>query len=126
MYQPHKRIMTTLRTTRSVRACALGLGLGVLLARPASAQSLQEFQNRTTVHVLKNGWTFIIVERPQAPVFSFATQADVGAAQDPKGQTGLAHMFEHMAFKGTPNIGTTDFDKEKLALNDMEKAHQAY
>lgn len=105
---------------------ALSLGLLAMATPPSAAQSLDEFTARTTVHVLKNGWTFIIVERPEAPVFSFATQADVGAAQDPKGQTGLAHMFEHMAFKGTPNIGTTDYEKEKVALDDMEKAHAAY
>src|SRR5215469_9206649 len=97
-----------------------------LWAAIASAQSLDEFKSRTTVHVLKNGWTFIIVERPEAPVFSFATQADVGAAQDPKGQTGIAHMMEHMAFKGTPNIGTTNYEKEKVALDEMEAAYQAY
>jgi predicted Zn-dependent peptidase len=98
----------------------------VLCARPAIGQDLPSFEKRTTVHTLPNGWTFIIVERPVAPVFSFATQADVGAVQDPKGQTGMAHMFEHMAFKGTPTIGTTDYEKEKVALDAMEAAYQAY
>ena len=120
----HLPNITRPRAPWGVRLCTLALGL--LLAGSARGQSLEEFTARTTVHILKNGWTFIIVERPEAPVFSFATQADVGAAQDPKGQTGLAHMFEHMAFKGTPNIGTTDYDKEKVALDEMEQAHQAY
>ena len=44
----------------------------------------------------------------------------------PKGQTGMAHMFEHMAFKGTPVIGTTDYEKEKPALEAMEAAYQAW
>jgi predicted Zn-dependent peptidase len=109
-----------------LRTLLLCVGLGLLTATASPGQSLDEFNKRTTVHVLENGWTFIIVERPEAPVFSFATQADVGAAQDPKGETGLAHMFEHMAFKGTANIGTTDYAKEKVALDEMEKAHQAY
>jgi predicted Zn-dependent peptidase len=95
-------------------------------APPASAQNLASFEARTTVHVLPNGWTFIICERPGAPVFSFATQADVGAAQDPKGQTGMAHMSEHMAFKGTPVIGTTDWTKEKPALEKMDAAYMAW
>ncbi len=95
-------------------------------APPAAAQSLADFEKRTTVHVLANGWTFIICERPGAPVFSFATQADVGAAQDPKGQTGMAHMFEHMAFKGTTVIGTTDFEKEQPAIEAMETAYLAW
>lgn len=99
------------------------LTAALLLATAASAQNLASFEQRTTVHVLPNGWTFIICERPGAPVFSFATQADVGAAQDPKGQTGMAHMFEHIAFKGTPVVGTTDYAKEKPALEAMEKAY---
>ena len=95
-------------------------------AADASAQNLASFEARTTVHVLPNGWTFIICERPGAPVFSFATQADVGAAQDPKGQTGMAHMFEHMAFKGTRVIGTTDWAKEGPALEKMDAAYMAW
>jgi predicted Zn-dependent peptidase len=96
------------------------------LASAASAQDLQSFEARTTVHRLANGWTFIILERPVAPVFSFATIADVGSAQEVPGITGLAHMFEHMAFKGTPNIGTTDYAAEKQALDALEAAYQAY
>jgi predicted Zn-dependent peptidase len=107
----------------AVAAVLLALSTG---PSPASAQSLADFEARTTVHVLANGWTFIITERPGAPVFSFATQADVGAAQDPKGQTGMAHMFEHMAFKGTTVIGTTDYVKEKPALATLETAYRAW
>jgi predicted Zn-dependent peptidase len=104
---------------------------GAALAAPgwtahATAQNLASFEARTTVHVLPNGWTFIICERPGAPVFSFATQADVGAAQDPKGMTGMAHMSEHMAFKGTRVIGTTDWAKEGPALDRMDAAYMAW
>ncbi len=106
-------------------------GLAALLAlslavAPAPAQSLAEFEARTSVHVLENGWTFIISERPVAPVFSFATFANVGGAQEVPGITGLAHMFEHMAFKGTPNIGTTDYKAEARAILEMEAAYQAW
>jgi predicted Zn-dependent peptidase len=85
------------------------LALGAAAA-PAAAQDLASFEQKTTVHTLDNGWTFILVRRPLAPVFSFATYVDVGSAQEVPGITGLAHMFEHMAFKGTPTIGTTDFE----------------
>ncbi len=94
--------------------------------RPAAAQDLASFEARTTVHKLENGWTFILVKRPEAPVFSFATVADVGSAQEVPGITGLAHMFEHMAFKGTPNIGTRDYEAEKKALAALEEAYQAW
>ena len=76
---------------------------------PVAAQDQASFEKRLTVHTLANGYTFLILERPGAPVFSFATRVDVGSAQEVPGITGLAHMFEHMAFKGTPRLGTKDF-----------------
>ncbi len=96
------------------------------LASPAASQDLKSFEERTTVHKLANGWTFLIVERPVAPVFSFCTLADVGSAQEVPGITGLAHMFEHMAFKGTPKVGTRDWAAEKKALAALEAAYQAW
>ena len=95
-------------------------------AAPATAQDLEAFEERTTVKVLDNGWTFIIVERPVAPVFTFATYANVGSAQEVPGITGLAHMFEHMAFKGTPKLGTSDYAAEQAAIAEMESSYQAY
>jgi len=97
----------------------------VLAAVPAHAQSLEQAEKKITVHKLANGWTFIIYERPMAPVFSFSSYVDVGSAQEVPGITGLAHMFEHMAFKGTPNIGTTNYDKEKGALDKIDAAYAA-
>ena len=45
---------------------------------------------------------------------------------DPSGQSGLAHMFEHLAFKGTSQIGTKDYAAEKVALEKVEAADDAY
>ena len=64
----------------------------------AAAQDVASFEKRITVKKLPNGLTLIICERPEAPVFSFFTHVDAGSVQDPMGKTGLAHMFEHMAF----------------------------
>src|ERR1700731_4398060 len=98
----------------------------VLLASLASAQDVASFEKRITVKKLPNGLTILICERPEAPVFSFFTMVDAGSAQDPLGKTGLAHMFEHMAFKGTDTIGTTDYAAEKPALEKVEVAYSAY
>ena len=98
----------------------------VLPLQTVRAQDLASFSKRVTTHTLKNGWTFIIVERPVAPVFAFMTRVNVGSAQEGSGVTGLAHMFEHMAFKGTPRLGTTDFEAEKKALKRLEQAYLAY
>jgi predicted Zn-dependent peptidase len=89
------------------------------------AQDVASFEKKITVKHLSNGLTVLIMERPEAPVFSFATIVDVGSAQDPKGATGIAHMFEHMAFKGTPEIGTKNWPAEKAALSKEEAAYQA-
>lgn len=98
----------------------------VVLVAAASAQDLSSFEKHTTVKKLANGLTVIICERPEAPVFSFFTHVDAGSVQDPLGKTGLAHMFEHMAFKGTETIGTTDYAAEKVALTKIEAAYAAY
>jgi predicted Zn-dependent peptidase len=92
----------------------------------ALSQDLASFEKRTTVKKLANGMTVIICERPEAPVFSFFTHVDAGSVQDPMGKTGLAHMFEHMAFKGTDKIGTRDYAGEKVALAKVEDAYAAY
>jgi predicted Zn-dependent peptidase len=97
-----------------------------LLAGLASAQDVASFEKRITVKKLDNGLTVIICERPEAPVFSFNTHVDAGSVQDPMGQTGMAHMFEHMAFKGTDTIGTSDYAAEKVVLAQVEKAYAAY
>src|ERR1700684_1793973 len=96
------------------------------LATLAAAQDIASFEKRTTVKKLDNGLTVVICERPEAPVFSFFTHVDSSSVQDPHGETGLAHMFEHMAFKGTDKIGTTDYAAEKVALEKVEQAYAAY
>jgi len=121
----HKRAPLTAAPALALTV-ALTLVSVVAATAPATAQYLEAFENRTTVHTLDNGWTFVIVERDVAPVFSFATIADVGGAQEVPGITGLAHMFEHMAFKGTPNIGTEDYEAEKKALAKLEEAYQTW
>src|SRR5580700_694549 len=97
-----------------------------LLSGITAAQDVASFEKRITVKKLPNGLTLLICERPEAPVFSFYTLVDAGSAQDPMGKTGLAHMFEHMAFKGTDKIGTTDYAAEKPALAKVEVAYAAY
>lgn len=90
------------------------------------AQDLASFEKRITVKKLTNGLTVIIMERPEAPVFSFYTRVNAGSAQEVPGITGLAHMFEHMAFKGTHEIGTRNWPAEKVALEKVEQAYAAY
>ena len=121
---------STVRMSRVVNVVlALTMGWGVAARAQAAAdmaQYLAGFEKRTTVKVLPNGLTLIVCERPEAPVFSFYTLVDAGSADDPQGDSGLAHMFEHIAFKGTTEIGTTNYAAEKVALDKVEKAYAAY
>ena len=98
----------------------------LVLTLPLAAQDLASFEKRVTVKTLPNGLTVLILQRPEAPVFSFFTMVDTGSAQDPLYKTGLAHMMEHMAFKGTPDIGTTNYPEEKVALAKVEQTYAAY
>src|SRR6266496_6185755 len=110
---------------RGVRRIA-SFFLLLIVAAPLWAQDLASFEKRVTVRKLDNGLTLIVLERPEAPVFSYATVVNAGAAQEVAGITGLAHMFEHMAFKGTDSVGTTDYAAEKAALQKVEETYAAY
>lgn len=108
------------------RVAAVALSLTLIVAAGAQGQQLADFEKRVTVEILDNGLTLLILERPEAPVVSFFTHVDAGSAQEVPGITGLAHMFEHMAFKGSPRIGTSDWAAEKAALERVETAYLAY
>ena len=105
---------------------AVALVALVFALAAAHAQNLKSFEQQTTTKVLPNGLTIIICQRHEAPVFSYTTFVDAGDVDDPSGESGLAHMFEHLAFKGTSQIGTTDYAAEKVALAKVEAANNAY
>ncbi len=98
----------------------------ILVCASATAQDLASFEKRTQMRTLENGLTVIILERHDAPVFSYTTFVNAGSAQEVPGITGLAHMFEHMAFKGSDLIGTKDWSAEQKALQKVEQAYAAY
>ena len=86
-------------------------------------QNLKEFEKRVTEFTLPNGLHFLVCERHEAPVVSFHTYVNAGSVDDPEGQTGIAHMFEHMAFKGTETIGTRNWPEEKKALDEVDRIY---
>jgi len=93
---------------------------------PTSASStIQPYVNQVVKNItefkLENGMKFIVLKRDKAPVVSFVTYADVGGADEPDGQTGVAHFLEHLAFKGTTRIGTVDYAAEKPLLERLDE-----
>lgn len=90
------------------------------------AQNLETFEERVTEFTLDNGLHFIIIERDIAPVASFVTFVDVGSANEPVNNTGISHIFEHMVFKGSRDIGTTNWEEEQKHIDAMDKAYSAW
>ena len=91
------------------------------LSGPAMSQDLAAFEQNVTEFTLDNGLTFIVVENHDAPVLTVLTYADVGSVDEVKGITGLAHVFEHMAFKGTTTIGAMDLEAEYAAMEKVDE-----
>jgi predicted Zn-dependent peptidase len=77
--------------------------------------------DRVIEHKLANGMTILMVERHQAPIVSINMTFGVGGVNEQVGQTGLAHLYEHMAFKGTRTVGTKDYEKEKPILDELHR-----
>ncbi|OGS12794.1 MAG: hypothetical protein A2234_08755 [Elusimicrobia bacterium RIFOXYA2_FULL_58_8] len=75
-------------------------------------------------YTLKNGLKLLILEKTFVPTVSFTMLFKVGNVDSPQGQTGLAHLFEHMAFKGTRTINSAGYEKEKPLLTQVEAAAQ--
>jgi predicted Zn-dependent peptidase len=69
---------------------------------------------------LANGLTVLLLERRTSPTISFAMSFRTGAVDEDTGATGVAHLLEHMLFKGTRTIGTRDYNKEKKLLERMD------
>lgn len=106
-------------------AAVAALAIGRTSAEDDAAKAggaLESLASKVNEIVLPNGLRVLVLERHAAPVVAFATAVNVGSVDETTGETGLAHMFEHMAFKGSTSIGTKDWAKEKLALEEVEKA----
>lgn len=103
----------------SKKVFSLVLIAAVLLGCSLSLHAF-DLEGAVSTFSLTNGMKWIVVNRPQAPVFSGVVMVRVGGADEDVGKTGLAHMFEHMAFKGSDRIGTKDFAQEQPLLDQIE------
>lgn len=86
-----------------------------------SAESIEALEQRVVSHTLSNGLRIILYRRGVAPVFAGAVTVHVGGVDEHPGATGISHMLEHMAFKGTPEIGTNDYEREQVLLTEQEQ-----
>ena len=109
----------TLHASRfTVLIAALALSLSLSLGLDLSFAASFGLADRVLEKKLTNGLTILMVERHQTPVVSLNMTFAVGGVNEQVGQTGLAHLYEHMAFKGTRTVGTKDYEKERPILDE--------
>ncbi len=106
-------------TTRSTRLRLVTTAL--LFGLPCVVEAASLLEGRVVDRTLDNGMRVLIVKRPAVPTVSYNLTVRVGSVDEPGGQSGLAHLFEHMAFKGTETIGTRDFSAEQPMLEELDR-----
>ncbi|MEI6358468.1 MAG: insulinase family protein, partial [Verrucomicrobiota bacterium] len=87
----------------------------VAAALPAFAQQIPVVEK-----LLPNGFKLLLVERHEEPRIAGGWVAHVGSANERPGITGIAHLFEHMMFKGTPTLGTKDAQRDLEIIAEQE------
>jgi predicted Zn-dependent peptidase len=79
-----------------------------------------KIKNRISEFTLPNGLKFILMEDHSVPIASFVTYANAGSSDERIGIYGVSHFLEHMAFKGTSEVGTKDYKVEKKLFAKMD------
>lgn len=92
----------------------------IMFTQFSMAQTFEAMKRQVRTHTLNNGMKFIVLERQEIPVVAFHVYADVGSANESYGITGISHLLEHMAFKGSKIVGTRDYEAEIKILNEMD------
>ena len=73
---------------------------------------------------LENGMLFLVVERPAMPQVAVRLAIRAGSALEETGKTGIAHLLEHMMFKGTKNFGSLNYKEDEQLQARIEAAYQ--
>ena len=97
------------------------VGVKPLFAEQDSGAALERAAEKVVFKKLSNGIRVVLYERDMAPVFTGAVTVLVGGVDELPGTTGISHMFEHMAFKGSHTVGTKSYSKEAPLLERLEE-----
>jgi len=109
--QPSRRFFPVVLTTLVLCAALF----------PPSPLHSYNLAKRVQGFTLQNGLRLLVLERRMSPTASLYIRFRAGAADEPDGKTGAAHLLEHMMFKGTTSIGTRDYGREEKILREIEK-----
>ena len=100
----------------------------ISLIKPRSKTQNSSFNFKFNVqkHRLKNGLTVLLHVDKKAPLVNYQTWFRAGSKDDPQGQTGMAHLFEHLMFRGTKKREGTEFIKDIEAKGISYNAYTSY
>ncbi len=98
--------------------------IGYCVALLVLAPCLLGQQIPVVERTLPNGMRLLMVERRAEPTIAAGWVAHVGSVNERPGITGIAHLFEHMMFKGTPNIGTKDAARDRQIIAEQERVRE--
>lgn len=108
-----------------IKALIIGLLLPLLIYPICWAtESNDAIQLNVKDFTLDNGMLFLVVERHTTPQVACRLAIRAGSALEDVGRTGIAHLLEHMMFKGTKNFGTLDVEKDQALQERIEAAYQ--
>jgi predicted Zn-dependent peptidase len=99
------------------------LFLIVTVTGPSFA-AVEPLEKRVVERTLANGMKLLVLERHFSPTVSIRMMFRTGSVDEVSGKTGLAHMFEHMMFKGTKTLGTKNYAKEAPLLRQIDELHR--
>ena len=105
-----------MRSMHLNKLLAAALAFYGALLLPLHAQKVPVFEKH-----LPNGLRLLLVERHDEPTIAGGWVAHVGSSNERLGITGIAHLFEHMMFKGTPTVGTKDYRKDLEIIAAQER-----
>jgi predicted Zn-dependent peptidase len=104
------------------RGSGFFVGLVCLLLGPgAAAGSTVSLESVVREFHLPNGATLLVAENHDSPTIGVVTAFSVGAAEERPGINGVTHILEHMLFKGTTEVGTSDWAAEKPHHDRIEE-----
>jgi predicted Zn-dependent peptidase len=109
---------------RPIKLIYLMLALLVSSSLAHAVEQTYDFNLDVREFQLENGMMFLVVERPATPQVAMRLAIRAGSALEDTGRTGIAHLLEHMLFKGTKNFGTIDYKRDEQLQAKIEAAYQ--
>ncbi len=124
---------------KTLLLCCMLISITTLMAQPYSTEKIKDANGYTyetvkndntgtRIYTLKNGLKVYLAQNTDEPRIQTYIPVRTGSNNDPADNTGLAHYLEHMVFKGTSKIGTQNWDKEKVLIqqiSDLYEKHKA-